>query len=158
MTQPHERYHDAWRRSVLRSALVLKSMIGQMPLTKAARAGASVRDIVRETNKAVLDCASAEMQARVADGLYDDGQDNVGVTVKREGFPLRAAEIAKKLEGLGFVKTHSEGSSEDVVLFERGAEVVAVDTDGEWMWKDRDQTRAGDRLRDLAELIRQEET
>ena len=148
----HSEYHKAWAASIARSTLVLKHMLGQETIAKGAVTRASLEDIVWETKQAVMKAASAELtpQYKRFEGLDD------GVSVPRAGFTYRTAEVAKRLEEAGFVRSHSEGSSEDVVLFEKGAEVVAMDVDGEWMWKDRDETRAGDSLKELAALLKQE--
>lgn len=147
----HDAYFKAWAASVARSVLVIKSMLGEDPVavTKSANARASVAEIVRATKAAVMDAASAELMPQL--GRFE-GLDE-GVTVKREGFTWRTAEVARRLEKAGFVKTLSEGATEDVVLFERGAEVVAIDTDGEFIYRTVDETLSGDDLRDLVKAI-----
>ena len=145
----HSEYHKAWAASVARSVLVIKHMLGQEAIAKGAVTRASLEDIVWETKQAVMKAASAELtpQYKRFEGLDD------GVSVPREGFTYRTAEVAKRLEEAGFVRSHSEGATEDVVLFEKGAEVVAIDTDGEYVYRTADETRAGDDLRDLVKMI-----
>lgn len=157
MSSPHEKYFDAWRASVLRSTIVLKAMLGQEPVAKSARC--SVEEIVRQTNLAILAAASAEMMPQVNDGLFVG--ENPGVTKSRDpdAWPLRSAELDAALTAAGYEKSFAQVEGEDVVVFRRGADEVVWDREGEWVMRDghEDETRAGDELRDLQRLLREED-
>ena len=154
---PHEKYFDAWRRSILRSTLVLKHLLGGDDFAPGVRKSrAPLETILTETNDAILKAASAETRA-----MYDAGAFaglNKGVT-KSSDWPIPVADVCMELEADGWEKDFTvarDGDDEAVVCrLRKGDEEILVQDDGEWAWASGGEMFASEKIRDLQRLYRE---
>ena len=135
----------AWRNSVARSIQVMKAM-GVFVVQKG-----DADQISRAFNRAIVFAAKSEMVARVQAGEFADLPPDPGISVKEE-WSWRTANIGIELERRGYAKAVTP---DGVIVYRGEGREIALDSEGDWIYRDADETLAGDdaSLRDLRKRI-----